>query len=461
MGIKHGLHYNDDGEADAEGDALGVEHPGLDPIIPWSADELAVVQHLLEAGGTIDDTADLLSRSVHDVAQVHALWLTQDHLTIDHLLEEVSAVSVQPTDAQPAAAWEPSAELAVSARGFRMAAELRADGVAHGTAESLTEREAVQRSEDRWEQKKRHRQWSQRTRRAKQAGVSTSEQMMEMEIDVMAELDRATTIDKVAHRKAVQASTLPAVRLKSDRVWEQTIAHESSPRRWIDVHTALIPEYCERSVRAVQIDLCPEAIPLAEVSAGRRKTVDMIEAYRSPRHAKRYNAAHFILSWPVGVVPTLSEVAVSSRRMCMRVGLDLHQQGSAAYLHYDRDHYHVHVVVGRSRRDGGLWSPGLGIDRALALESRLLANEHGQQWDQRMVGRSEHSRIGGAKAAAGGLCAKIRYASREPQPLAWQGAEVDKRYDLDYLAQGPHAGVCIAKMVGLRPAHSVVTYCQK
>ena len=464
MGVRHRNEHQFEGDAEEEHDASEITQPGLDPVIPWSSAELGVVRLVLEAGGTIEETADLLGRPVHDVAHLaaHDGWTGWERAPG---YEQGDGASEHPEElANPlrsAAFPVLTDEIAEIARGSRIAAEIQAAGTVPEAARSLTETEALQRSEDRWEQKHRHRRWSQRSRQAKDAIISTTEQAQEIEVEAMAEVDRATRIDKVAHRKAVQAATLPAVKAKSDLVWEKTIAHETSHRRWIDGWTTLIPEICERSVRSVQIDVCPELIARAHVSASRGKTVGMIEAHRFSTHAKRNNAAHFIMSWPLGVVPTVSEVAVSARRMCMRVGLDLHQQGAAAFLHYDREHYHVHLIVGRSRLDGGLWSPGLGIDRAMALESRLLANEHGQEWDQRMVGRSEQSRIGGARAAAGVLCAKIRYGDREPQTVPWQGAAVDERYEVDYLAQGPHAGVCIAKMVGLRAAYSVVTYCQK
>lgn len=464
MGVRHRNEGQYHGDAGEEHDDLAVTQPGLAPLFPWSSAELGAVRFLLEGGGTIDETADLLGRPLHDVAQVaaHEGWTALERATEHEQGDEASEGPEEPANALLSADFPVlTDEIAEIALRSRIAAEIQAASTVAESAESLTEKEAMQRSEDRWEQKNRHRRWSQRSRQAKDAVVSTLQQVEEMEVEAMAEVDRATKIDKVAHRKAVQVATLPEVKAKSDVVWEKTIAHETSKRRWTAGWTSLIPEICERSVRSVQIDLCPEVIPRAPVTASRRQTVEMIEEHRCESHAKRNNTAHFILSWPHGVVPSVSEAAVSARRMCMRVGLDLHQQGSAAFLHYDRDHYHVHLLVGRSRLDGGLWSPGLGIDRVMALESRLLANEHGQEWNQRMVGRSEKSRIGGAKAAEGALCAKIRYAHLEPMTIAWQGAEVDARYEMDYLAQGPHAGVCIAKMVGLRPAHSVVTYCQR
>lgn len=272
-------------------------------------------------------------------------------------------------------------------------------------------------------------------------------------------LDNAMSFDPVVRRHAMQKRTTDRQMVGAVQQWAETFSHEVRERRKIDV----LPEYVEgnpqrTSERAWRISLTPDALrPIVESPS---QTASRLDRHRISTSNKETEVSHIILSLPNnGQTPTMGEMVALCRRMGSRIGVDWDQQESAAFVHCDTDNWHAHLLVGRTRSDRGRWSPGIGIDRALALEAKLMANEHDQKWDQWMVARSRHSAGAAALARRGELHAKIVYPDGEVDMVPWQGEIADTRIEMDWIAHAPHPGLSIDKQVGLRSADQVVPYC--
>jgi hypothetical protein len=282
----------------------------------------------------------------------------------------------------------------------------------------------------------------------------------ELSIEEARMCDNDLERDPVARRLAVQKATTATQKIGRDIQWEEAFAHEPRERREIYTRPADVPAWAEKtSERAWRISLTPDVDHPPNETA--KQTAARLDRHRLPDSNKDTEVSHIVLSLPDnGRTPTLGEMVALCRRMGSRIGVDWNQQETAGFVHCDTGHWHVHMLIGRTRMDGGRWSPGIGIDRALALEARMMAKEKGQEWEQRMVARSRHSKGAAALARRGELHAKIVYPDREAVMVAWQGAEADRRVDADWVAHAEHPGVSIGKQVGLRSAYRAAGYCR-
>jgi hypothetical protein len=181
------------------------------------------------------------------------------------------------------------------------------------------------------------------------------------------------------------------------------------------------------------------------------------DADKNYRIKEKHQVAHIVASWSAAAVDTGSMAATASRLLA-RVGIDPLAQRVVVVAHLDGPHAHLHIMAARVRSDGGAWVPGLGVDRALALESAVLAREAGQPWDQRMIARSARSGAAAGLAADGELHGEIRYEDGRRERIAWQGLAVAERVEASAYGHAEHAGICVAKMVGYRPAVGAVRY---
>jgi hypothetical protein len=259
-----------------------------------------------------------------------------------------------------------------------------------------------------------------------------------------------------ARRAALQARTAGAVVSREQARWNAALAHEriEQPR------TGAI-EAGEYACGA-RATVVPLSAPEPDFhSAGEIATYLNKFAARNPHIKNRHQVAHLAVSW-AGQDVSASAAAATAARMLTRLGIDVARQPVVCLMHHDTDHTHMHLLVGRVRSDGGAWTAGLGVDRALALEAFAMVAETGQAatWDQRMIARSKRSGVAAGLAAQGRLAGEIRYADGRREEIPWQGEAVTARRAEDYIAaEIAHAGLCLPRMIGLRPAERVAGYC--
>ena len=274
--------------------------------------------------------------------------------------------------------------------------------------------------------------------------------------------EEAAAVDRVAdseaasagkaRRLALQAVTTPAHRDRERGHWDQAIAdYEPAPRTIIAGTWEVVAGPADG--RSQWVSMYPDREELTPETS--QQLARRLAAGRSPRIKSQHAVAHFVISWRDD--PTLAEAVTTARRLCGRLGIDPEQQQIGAAMHSDGAACHLHLLVARTRTDGGVWKAGIGVDRALALESRLMALERGGAWDQRMIARSRTSGAALGFMRAGKLEASILYDGTQRR-LAWQGAAVTDRIADDIWARARTGGECIAKMVGLRSAQGTARY---
>lgn len=303
------------------------------------------------------------------------------------------------------------------------------------------------------EAQKQARQWTANRQRAWGRRARSAES------DLREALDAHTETNRAALRKAFQRGTPAVVKEASDVAWAETIAHEPRETRWL-VDTPTDPDLVRDqtvSDRVTKLDLLIERRSQG-FGSGWEATAGRLARWVGERSTDDA-VAHMVVAWPPDKTPTMGEVLATSRRYLVRIGVDLTRQEVVGWVHHDREHAHLHIAIGRDRSDGGRWCPGIGVDRAIALEARLMAREAGEEWDQRMVGRSRLSKAGAAMARQGKLHADVRYRDGRVLSVPWQGAEADKRIEDDPICHLQHAGCTLAKLVGLRDAYAISRYC--
>lgn len=297
------------------------------------------------------------------------------------------------------------------------------------------------------------RAWKQRAAKAKGERQQHAEREGKALLrEQVAARDAAAQRGGAARRAALQARTPATVRSREHARWEQALAHEHRrpPPRGVMEQAG---EYV--AGRAVLIPMLADE----PVFASRKD----IEAYLTehatlnPNIRTKHQVAHLVASWEAASVHP-GAAAATAARLCARIGIDPQQQHVVTLLHLDGQHAHLHILAARVREDGGAWVPGLGVDRALALEAESMARDHGQAWDQRMIARSKRSGVAAAAAARGELYGEVRYEDGTRTRVPWQGAEVVQRREADPWAVADHAGVCLARLVGYRPAARLVAY---
>ena len=316
-----------------------------------------------------------------------------------------------------------------------------------------TDRGAVATSQaDQRERRDVRRQWGRRKGRAAEGQeVAPAEDELTAEARA-AEADAIKRLEKAHRAQALEmAETLCKRKEVSARRWKSAYAYEPERRT---LHDSL-PAVKTRQVsdRATWVEITTGQSPETWHAAASR-----LSRGRSNRIQDKHAAAHLVVSWPEGVEPTPGQAATTCRRMMQRLGLDPDRHETAAWLHADSKATHCHLVVARTRQDGAVWMPRLGPDRAMALEARLMAVEHGDEWAQEMTtykaihGRGEHF------YAKGEAHALMVHPDGRRDKIAWQGPEVDARMEDDPLAICQHAGVTLGKVIGFRPAATVCRY---
>lgn len=255
-----------------------------------------------------------------------------------------------------------------------------------------------------------------------------------------------------ARRLALQARTTPAHRDRERGHWDQAIAdHEPGPRAILSGTWEVVSG--SAAGRAQWVSLYPDREEMTAETTG--QLARRLAAARSSSIKPQHAVAHFVVSWRDD--PTLAEAVATARRLCARLGIDPEQQQVGAAMHHDGKSPHLHLLVARTRHDGGVWTAGLGVDRALALESRLMALENGAAWDQRMIAHSTRSGAALGMMRTGKLAGTIRYDG-VCVAVPWQGAAVSERIEADVWSRTRTGGDCLAKMVGLRSAHGTARY---
>ena len=269
-------------------------------------------------------------------------------------------------------------------------------------------------------------------------------------------LDHVAAVAGAQRREVLQAATTPRYREHQRSRWDAAIAlHE--PMRRASTDDLLTPEIGPEGP-SQWVSLTPERDLQSETL---EQTVGRLTRFKSQRIKPQHATAHFVMAWEPGHEVTPGEAIVTSRRLLARVGIDPLRQECAAYIHHDGVTQHLHLVVARTRRDGGVWTAGIGVDRALALESRLMAHERGEEWDQRMIARSRQSKGALRLLEEGMLGGYFVHVDGSHERIDYQGPEVAARMEGDVLTMARHGGAHLAKMVGQRGAKAVISYCAR
>lgn len=278
---------------------------------------------------------------------------------------------------------------------------------------------------------------------------------VEDEFTAEARASEAEAVKRLAEAQRVRSLAVTEASVQrrevSARRWKAAYAYEPDRRTLYDSLPAVTRK--EINNRSTWVEITPCQLPETWTAAAAR-----LSRGRSGRIQDKHAVAHLVVSWPEGVEPTPGQAATTCRRMMQRLGLDPDRHATAAWLHADSKATHCHLVVARTRGDGAVWMPRLGPDRAMALEARLMAVEHGDEWAQEMTtykaihGRGEHF------YGKGQAHALMVHPDGRREKIAWQGPEVDARMERDPIALSQHAGVTLGKMIGFRPAASVCRY---
>lgn len=234
--------------------------------------------------------------------------------------------------------------------------------------------------------------------------------------------------------------------------WQKAFGHDvpSRPVIWEQ-----LPVQGYEVGRATVLDLDPGQ----PTFQGHEQIASYLARYTplNTRIKEKHQVAHIHASWQNADI-TDGEATVTAQRLIVRLGIEPAHQPIVCVKHHDTKHSHIHLLVGRVRDDGGAWTPGLGIDRAMALETKQMAEETGKPWQQLMVDYTQKSGIGAWKAEEGQLQAEIRYRDGSREVVPWQGPEVTKRWEANPYAQLAHAGPCIVQCAGDRSAKVAAKY---
>lgn len=311
----------------------------------------------------------------------------------------------------------------------------------------------VEARAQRQAQRGQQRQWAKRNATRPELTATTIHDAFR---DHERSLDHVAAVAGAQRREALQAATPPRYRDHQRNRWDVAIStHEPMLRASSD--DLLEPEIGPEGP-AQWVSLTPELGLQPEIM---EQTIERLTRFKSQRIKPQHATAHFVVAWAPGDEVTPGEAIVTGRRLLARVGIDHLQQECAAYIHHDGATQHLHLVVARTRRDGGVWTAGLGVDRALALESRLMAHEHGEEWDQRMVARSGQSKGALRLLEEGMLGGYIVHVDGSRARIDYQGPEVAARMEGDVLTMARHGGAHLAKMVGQRGARVLISYCAR
>lgn len=312
---------------------------------------------------------------------------------------------------------------------------------------------AVEARAQRQAQRGQQRQWAKRNATRPELQATTINDAFR---DHERSLDHVASVAGAQRREALQAATTPRYREHQRNRWDVAIStHE--PLQRASSNDFLEPEIGPEGP-AQWVSLTPERDLRHETV---EQTIERLTRFKSQRIKPQHAMAHFVASWEPEHEVTPGEAIVTGRRLLARVGINPLQQECAAYIHHDGATQHLHLVVARTRRDGGVWTAGLGVDRALALESRLMAHEHGEEWDQRMVARSGRSKGALRLLEEGMLGGYIVHVDGSRERIDYQGPEVAARMEGDVLTMARHGGAHLAKMVGQRGARVLVSYCAR
>lgn len=302
-------------------------------------------------------------------------------------------------------------------------------------------------------QRARRRVWGRQMRKAAaDMQAMAADQARFLRSIQIAARDAAAQKGCAARRAALQARTDSGRKAYEQARWAAALAHEvvrEPPRGVLEE----MGEY--HAGRAVVVPVLPDEPRFA--NRGEISSYLTEHAALNARIRTQHQVAHLVVSWAAETIHP-GAAAATAARMCARIGIDPQRQRVVSVMHLDGKHAHMHILAARVRDDGGAWVPGLGVDRALALEASQLAQDHGQVWDQRMIARSARSGAAAAFAAKGELAGEIRYEDGERTRIAWQGPDVSARIDAGHFSLGEHAGVCVARLIGYRPADRMVRY---
>lgn len=264
--------------------------------------------------------------------------------------------------------------------------------------------------------------------------------------------DSAAQRGGAARRKALQAHTPSVYKNREEKRWQEALSHET-PRPPPKATMEEVGEYKLGRALVVPVRF---GEPIFE---NRQQIAEYLTEFsaRNPLIDEKNQIAHLVVSWEADSVHPGAMVATADR-MLRRLGIDSDENRVVALAHLDGQHAHLHLLVGRTRSDGGAWMGELGVDRALALEAEHLAYEHGQPGNKPMVARTKIAGIASGRAARGELFGDLLYPDGHRVKILWQGEAVQRRHDASWTVGSDHAGVCIAQLKGYRPVKRIVAY---
>lgn len=160
--------------------------------------------------------------------------------------------------------------------------------------------------------------------------------------------DSAAQRGGAARRKALQAHTPSVYKNREEKRWQEALSHET-PRPPPKATMEEVGEYKLGRALVVPVRF---GEPIFE---NRQQIAEYLTEFsaRNPLIDEKNQIAHLVVSWEADSVHPGAMVATADR-MLRRLGIDSDENRVVALAHLDGQHAHLHLLVGRTRSDGGM-----------------------------------------------------------------------------------------------------------